>query len=83
MLNKPADLNSLLNITNKFYNVDSTEVKSTPSKEEKDTVKPTPGQGKVKGTGLMGKLLTSFDAGEVRTVTKVSTINKNDLRDPS
>ncbi len=75
MLNKPADLKSLLGLTNKFYNIDPGETQNVPVKAKK--------QSAVNSTPKPRKRLASFDPGDTRTVTKVSPMDHPEIRDPS
>ena len=75
MRNKPADLKSLLELTNKFYNSGAGERHNAPVKAGK--------QNAVNRAPKPRKRLASFDPGDIRTVSTVSPIDRTDIKDPS
>ncbi len=72
---RPADLKSLLALTNKFYNRKPGDMPGTAVAENKQKA---PETTKARAAAVKNRLKTHIDPGEIRTVTKVSSVSHPD-----
>lgn len=71
---RPADLKSLLALTNKYYNLEPGKTRNAPAIEKKKA----PEAHKARASAVKRRLKAHIDPGDIRTVTKISPFSRPD-----